>query len=161
MKDIYIKRGLIALNSILGVVSLVLLSSFVDSSLFNKPDVASLPKESSRRTFEEVIQINVLNGCGQQGLAGRVQKGLRRMGFDVVEVGNFEQTIDQTIIIDRLGDRKSAYKLAHTLGIDEKFIFTEIDSSLYIRASLVLGSDYKEYPLLPTNIPLSISGLSN
>jgi len=161
MKEIYIKKAFIGLNVLLGLLSLVLLSSFVDSSVFDKPEPAKLSETDARRSFEEVIQINVLNGCGEKGLAGKVQKGLRRMGFDVVEVGNFDQEINETIIIDRLGDRKSAYKLAHSLGIDEKFIFTEIDSSLYIRASLVLGKNYQEYQNIPTDIPLSINQLTD
>lgn len=157
MREDYIKRAFIGVNFLLGLVSLLLISSFVDSSVLNKADAADLAEEDARRSFEEVIQINVLNGCGEKGLAGKVQKGLRRMGFDVVEVGNFSQEVGETIIIDRLGDRKSAYKLAHSLGIEEKYIFTDIDSTLYIRASLVLGENYKDYPNIPTDIPLSIA----
>jgi hypothetical protein len=157
MREEYIKKAFIGLNFLLGIVAVLLISSFVDSSVFDKGSPADLSSEDARRSFEEVIQINVLNGCGEKGLAGKVQKGLRRMGFDVVEVGNFSQEIGETIIIDRLGDKKSAYKLAHSLGIEERFIFTDIDSTMYIRASLVLGNNYKDYPNIPTQMPHSIA----
>ncbi|GAB5465520.1 MAG: hypothetical protein Kapaf2KO_09560 [Candidatus Kapaibacteriales bacterium] len=153
-----IKKIIIGLNVVLGILAIVLLSSFVDASILTKEDKAELPKVAARRSFEDVIQINVLNGCGESGLAANVQKGLRKMGFDVVEIGNFEQEIENTIIIDRLGDSHSAFKLAHSLGIEEKFIFTQIDSTMFFRASLVIGKDYKTLEKLPINLSLSIAG---
>lgn len=116
--------------------------SFVSRMTYNKPVDANVA-ESEKITTQEVIQLNVLNGCGISGLATKSKDFLRARGFDVVEVGNSEQQYNKTTIIDRLGDKQSVQKLAYAIGVNDSAIVTQIDSSLFLRATLILGNDYK------------------
>ena len=46
-------------------------------------------------------------------------------------------------MIDRIGDPVSARKVAYALGIREERIETDIDSTLYLRATVIIGDDYR------------------
>lgn len=123
------------------IISLFMLLSFI-LRLNSSPMDTNLSEKTENRGFNKKIQLNVLNASGEPGIADKTRNHLRQLGFDVVEIGNYEKLIDSTIIIDRLGDRLSSYKLSKAIGLDEKKIETVIDSSLYLRATLVLGKDF-------------------
>jgi hypothetical protein len=90
------------------------------------------------------IQINLLNGCGDQGVARRAMNYMRALGFDVVEIDNYSRfSVRQSFVIDRVGDSVSACKTARALGIADSLRVVRIDSTLYVRCSVVLGKDYR------------------
>lgn len=91
----------------------------------------------------EQIQVNVMNGCGKDGIAHQTMDYLRARGFDVVEITNYEHfAVEHSFLIDRVGDTLSARKVAYALGIPDSLIVDERDSTLYLRSSIVLGKDY-------------------
>jgi hypothetical protein len=45
-----------------------------------------------------------------------------------------------------MGDFASAKKVAKVFGIADSLIVTEIDSSLFVRTSIVIGQDYPKLP---------------
>ncbi|MCU0427221.1 MAG: LytR C-terminal domain-containing protein [Candidatus Kapabacteria bacterium] len=90
------------------------------------------------------IQVNLLNGCGDQGVARRMMNYLRASGFDVVEIDNYSRfSVQRSFVIDRVGDSVSAMKTAKALGIADSLRVLRLDSSLYVRASVVIGKDYR------------------
>jgi hypothetical protein len=90
------------------------------------------------------IQVNILNGCGDQGVARRMMNYLRSCGFDVVEIDNYSRfSVQNSFVIDRVGDSLSAMKTAKALGIVDSLRIVRMDSTLYIRASVVIGRDYR------------------
>ncbi|KXK52220.1 MAG: LytR C-terminal domain-containing protein [Chlorobi bacterium] len=90
----------------------------------------------------EHIQVNVVNACGVNGVAVKFTEFLRARKFDVPEYGT-EKTLERySKVIDRIGDPVSARKIAYALGIPPERIETEIDSSLYLRATVIIGEDY-------------------
>ena len=91
---------------------------------------------------DEHIQINVVNACGVGGIARKFSEFLRARKFDVPEYGNAEEVRFQSVVIDRVGDSVSAQKVAYALGIPPEQVITEIDSSLFVRATVVVGADY-------------------
>ncbi len=127
----------------LSFIFATLLMSFVNRMSYDEPIVASVP-ESQKIITQEVIQLNILNGCGIPGLASEAKEYLHNRGFDIVEIGNSTQQYNKTTIIDRLGDKESVRRLAYALGVSDSSIVVEIDSSLFLRATLVLGNDYKQ-----------------
>ena len=131
-----------AIIFVLSVISLTFLTSFLNR-MANPPVTAEIDDAIFKYRAEEVIQVNVLNACGVNGLAGKTEGYLRNLGFDVVEIGNYGVSLNETIIIDRVGDSNSAEKVARALGINESKIITKIDSTYYLRASIVLGNDYQ------------------
>jgi len=131
----------------LGAFIFLMLSSFVLRISGTGNVNGNLEQVQKENTVADAIQVSVLNGCGEKGLANEVRKYLRKYGFDVVEIGNYNGTIEKSIVIDRLGDEHSARKTAHVLGISDTHIYTNIDSSLYVRATVIIGKDFSQLSL--------------
>lgn len=142
------KLGIKHLNYfIIGVLTLlvtVMSTSFVLRILVAPPVSASIDNAIAKSTAQEVIQVNILNACGVPGLASKAKEYLRARGFDVVEIGNSDELCQKSIIVDRLGDNKSALQVAYALGIKDSLIVTKIDSNMFLRSTIMLGSDFRE-----------------
>lgn len=91
---------------------------------------------------ERAIQINVLNSIGQPGIASKAKEYLRRRGFDVVEVGNYDSPLKKSMIIDRTGEMKATINVAYALGINDSLVKQEIDSTLFLQSTIILGDDF-------------------
>ena len=128
----------------LGLVVILMLSSLVIR--FTSPPVLSELDDNVNKIneMETRIQVNVLNACGKSGLANAIKTYLVERGFDVVEIGNFSDTLNKSMIVDRVGDIKSSQQVAYALGIPEVYVTTEIDSSLFVRSTIIVGKDYFE-----------------
>ena len=61
------------------------------------------------------VQVRVLNATGRAGLAARTRASLRRLGFDVVSVGDAPYTSTTTIEFAGLAQSDSAYTLMTAL----------------------------------------------
>lgn len=129
-------------TALLSVVAIMMLSSFV-FRMFISPSVDPTVEGASACEFEQVIQVNVLNGCGVPKLAARAKTFLRERGFDVVEIGNFSEKIKKSAVFDRLGDIGSARKVAYAMGIGDSLVVSKIDSSENLRCTIVIGADYQ------------------
>jgi hypothetical protein len=106
--------------------------------------------KSDRNVASAIIQVEVLNGCGVEGIAAKFTEFLRQKNFDVVQVGNYaSDNIDETLIIDRIGNRANAEKLAEVLGIDKGHIILQLNKDYFLDATLVIGKDYNK--LEPAN----------
>jgi len=91
----------------------------------------------------EIIQIEVLNGSGIDGVAARVTDFLRNNGFDVVKTGNYMTSdIDETMIIDRSGNEANARKTAKILGVPENTILVQTNRDYFLDVSVIIGKDY-------------------
>ena len=100
----------------------------------------------------EIIQLEVLNGCGEDGLASEMQRYLRARGFDIVNSGNYESFgVEKTIILDRMGDDHAALEVAKALGLGGVAVSSVPDSGLYVDASVIVGCDFKSIPPFSMN----------
>lgn len=122
--------------AILGSGVVVLLGSFV-WRLLNPPVTPFVEQDGPPL----VIQIDVVNASNIPGAGRRTMTFLRERGFDVVEISTADSVVHNSHVLDRLGDRVSAMKIAHILGIADSLVVPEIDSMLFVRASVVLGTD--------------------
>ncbi len=105
----------------------------------------NLPKEEEKPKPDEpeVIQVQVLNGCGASGVARKFTTYLREKGFDVVDTGNYENfTQKQTLVLDRSGNIELADRVAKSLNIENSI--QQIAKELYLHVTVVIGSDYKK-----------------
>ena len=93
------------------------------------------------------VQVEVLNGSDLPEKARMVCLWLRRKGVDVMDYGNAPAVVEHTVLIDRWSeDMRYAKALASLLRC--KFITAEIDSTLGINVSLIIGKDYpKVFPV--------------
>ena len=131
----------------LGLLALVLLYALVSRSL--SPSAApEREQEADPALIGDIIQVEVLNGCGEAGLAGQATSYLRQHGFDVVGNGNYTAfDVEQSFVIDRVGNAASAQRVAQALGLTEDRIKHIPDPDLYLDVSIVLGKDYKQLPV--------------
>ena len=98
----------------------------------------------------EIIQVEVLNGCGVSGLADRFTDYLRNDNVDVVSSGNYISfDVDKTMIIDRTGNKPNAQRIAEILGVPASSVITQKNENYFLDVSIVIGRDYyKLNPLL-------------
>lgn len=138
-----------ALNAAIGFLSLLLL--LLVFGLFTRliyPRIETLRATDNSQLIGNVIQLEVLNGCGVPGLANDFTSTLRKNGFDVVETGNFKNfNMQNTVVIARTFDDENAQRVAEALGIDQKNVFIEASEDFYLDATVVIGSDYKSLNL--------------
>jgi hypothetical protein len=92
----------------------------------------------------EYIQVEVLNACGEAGLAQRMTEYLRGRGFDVVNSGNHDSfDIERTHVLNRVTDPRPAREVARALGLAASSIVVQPDPGLYVEASILIGCDYE------------------
>lgn len=121
-----------------GVIIFLSYSLFIRiSALTSGEDKNELNKTSP------IIQLEVLNGCGITGIAEKFTNYLREENFDVVQVGNYRSfDIDNTLVVDRTGNKSNAFKVAETLGIDSKNVIQQINNDYFLDVSLIIGKDF-------------------
>ncbi|MDH4070603.1 MAG: LytR C-terminal domain-containing protein [Ignavibacteria bacterium] len=131
--------GLNILIAILLPVVLYLSYAFVQRT-FIDPSVETM---RDGETAGGIIQIDVLNGCGDPGMASKCSGFLRERGFDVVEMRNYRTfDVDESLVIDRAGDRGNAIRVARVLGVSDENIIQQINEDYYVDVSVVIGKDY-------------------
>jgi hypothetical protein len=144
-KDINIPLGItvkILLLSIMGIVTLYLLYILIDKVFLHPPVSAIVPIDKRRTVSDVFIQLNIINASGQQGIAKKTMNYYRERGFDVVEISTADSFSNISYVIDHLSDTISARNVAYAIGLSDSTIKHDYDTTLYLRASVVIGTDY-------------------
>lgn len=141
--------GALGLNAVIGFLSLLLCVLLV--ALFIRviyPRIQSERSNTQTELISDVIQLEVLNGCGIAGAASTFTAALRKNGFDVVEAGNFENyNMEKTTIISRTMNKENAKHIADALGIKYSQIIVEASENYYLDATIIIGADYQSLNL--------------
>ena len=133
----------------LAVISLALLAcgAFVASFVFGLRGSSPAPGAAAPEPFtveapaQSAGRVEVLNASGRSGLARAVTDQLRGGGFDVVYFGNAPASLgDSSIVIARLRSDAVARAAARRLGIEK--VRTQVDTTLYLDATVVVGVDW-------------------
>lgn len=134
------------LNAAIGFLSVLLL--LLIAALFTRiiyPRIFNERSEFQSELISDIIQIEVLNGCGVSGIANSYTSLLRSNGFDVVETGNFETfDLQETFIISRSGVMTNAYRVANALGVSEENVIQESSPDYYLDVSVIIGHDFEK-----------------
>ncbi len=109
-----------------------------------------------KEATEFYINLQVLNGCGEKGIANKLANQIeisveKPLAVRVIDTDNFDNFgVEKTFVISRKSDLKAANILARQLNLGEAVTYREIeDNYLDIGASLILGKDYREVFNLP------------
>lgn len=108
-----------------------------------------LVRQNDPAPFEENIQVEILNGCGFNGVAKTFQAYLRENGFDVVNTDNYFKDgkkrwdIKNSMVIDRIGQIEQAMAVARVLDIPSGRVFTRESRNSIYDVSVVIGKDFK------------------
>ncbi len=90
------------------------------------------------------VQVEVLNGCGKQGLGGQFTDFLRNYHLDVVTTENADHFDYRTTrIIQRSQYLDRGYQVASLLGMDREAIITDVDLDLDVDVTVIVGSDHQ------------------
>lgn len=132
-----------------------------------KDKPASLPveekpviKEPLLTPVQRKVQVEVLNGCGEDGVAKVVAEKLKANDFDVINSGNYIQKgkvkFDQptTKIIDQVGsgdNKSSAKEIARLMGVDYDNIESIKHKSPIADITIIIGRDYKKLDVFRQN----------
>lgn len=136
--NLFINLLLIILAVIIIFMSYSLVNKF--SSNNNQEDLTENIEVAS-----EIVQVEVLNGCGIAGVAERFTDFLRSNNFDVVGTGNYISfDIDYSLIIDRTGNMANAKKVAKALNINDKNVIQQINNDYFLDVSLIIGRDFEK-----------------
>ncbi len=134
------------LNAAIGFLSILLIVLLVAlSTRIIYPRIFNQRAEATSQLISEIIQIEVLNGCGIAGIANAYTGVLRSNGFDVVETGNFDHfDLKETIVISRSGVLDNAKRVASALGIKEINVIREESPDYFLDVTVVIGHDYEQ-----------------
>ncbi|MCK5127485.1 MAG: LytR C-terminal domain-containing protein [candidate division Zixibacteria bacterium] len=109
-----------------------------------------------RDATEFYINLQVLNGCGEKGIANKLANLIevsveKPLAVRVIDTDNFDNFgVEKTFVISRKSDLKAANILARQLNLENAVTYREIDDNyLDIGATLILGKDYREVFELP------------
>ena len=140
-----LNAGLVVLALALGVLA------YGFATRLLHPPVAAAPPAAPDAVG--IVQVEVLNGTGVDGLAARTREHLRAAGgFDVLDARNAPGgPVERTRVVDRVGNRAAALRVARALGVGEEAVGSEPRPDLFVDATVVLGKDYRTLtPFRPT-----------
>jgi|TARA_Y100000294_G_scaffold128963_1_gene120656 hypothetical protein len=155
-KDTSIKN--IFLNSLIFILTVfigVFIYSFSTKQMHNgKSFEITFPPTSNPPPLSTIYennpidesQVEVLNGCGIQGIAGKFSRYLRDNNIDVLNSDDADHyNYTHTLIISRTGDIQILDKVSSLLGFDLKdknHILNKPDSGSEFDLTVIIGSDY-------------------
>lgn len=139
------ERSSLLLNTSIGFLSVLLfILVFALVTRFIYPRIVADRIDPDPALISNVIQIEVLNGCGVPGVATAYTSTLRSYGFDVVETGNYDHfDVENTFVISRSSKMENARRVASAIGIPESQILREESHEFYLDVTLIIGSDYE------------------
>lgn len=101
-------------------------------------------------TASRDVKVEVLNGCGVDGMAREVGNRLRETGFDVMTLDNADRfDYPESIVIDRLGKPEDADRVAEALGISNRIQQIVPDPFRIESVTVIIGRDYGRIGLAP------------
>lgn len=90
-----------------------------------------------------VIRVEILNGTNVSGLARRTKELYENYGFDVVSFGNASSSdVEETVILDRVGNRQVAERVAEIIGAENVSTDMEPNVEYSVDATVILGKDF-------------------
>jgi len=106
------------------------------------------PRREDAIYGRNIIRVEVLNGCGESGVAERVTNWLREQGFDIVYYGNADSYgYEESILFDRSGRPEFALEVGQILGCEN--IERRYDGLLLLDVSVIVGKDWRGLRLAP------------
>ena len=117
------------------------------------PEVVNQPRlavEVFEKNPIQDIKVEVLNGCGVQGLAGKTTEFLRLKQVDVVRSDDADHhNYPKTVIIQRNENIESLKRVSDSFGVlnnDKSRIKIVPDETLGVDVTVILGKDYESFP---------------
>lgn len=134
----------VLLNGAIALLVLLITVQIYGVIFDSHPD-RSVSKQNDQESAGVInMQINILNGCGVSGVGNSMTQYCRAAGYDVVEMGNYKSfDVNESMVIDRIGNLEDAKRLAAFLKIAPKNVVQQFSNDHLVSATVVIGNDYK------------------
>ena len=145
----YISKKILKFSFILALVfSTYFISKKIYSNNNNSKtiDLSSLIKKSkSEQKFGEKIQIKVLNGCGEKGVADLYKNFLRNKGYDVIDYGNAKNFdhVNTKLKIHNKNHEDFIFEIVEILSIKPDKLEYNFSKNIFYDLTLIIGKDHK------------------
>ena len=117
---------------------------------FNRQEPLVEEPEPVRQSYKH-MKVEVLNGCGVDGLARIVGRRLRDLGFDVMTLENADSFgFPESIVVDRIGKMSEADRVGDALGIANRIQQIIPDPFRIEGVTVIVGRDYRRLGLALT-----------
>lgn len=129
----------------LGILNAILIASFVMKHISSGDEqVLSVDEKVPVVQNTAQLQVEVLNGCGVQGIAKKFADYLTTGGFEVANVDNFENfNMPTTLILDRKEkSKKNGARVAELLGLPQSAVLYQSSPDRSVDVSVIIGNDY-------------------
>jgi hypothetical protein len=92
------------------------------------------------------VRVEILNGCGEAGVARRARAYLRGKGYDVLAIGDAKGHFAKTLVVERRSPMNAnARLLVRVLQLDENAVTQSLDTLSPVWVTLIIGDDYVKY----------------
>lgn len=117
-----------------------------------EPSIPAEEKSAQQQYFspiEKKVQLEILNGCGESGVAKKLSDLLKKSKYDIVNSGNYIERgkinwdVPETKIISQISNPQSARDLADLMGILYSNVEQFENPSPIADITVVIGKDYK------------------
>lgn len=135
----------------LGIINAVFIASFVMKYLpADSQEPISAVEEVSVPNATAALKLEILNGCGAQGIGKKFADFLEKSGFAAVNVDNFDNfDMPNTIIVDRKSkNRLLGLRVAESLGLPASAVTYQEEQSNDADVTIVIGKDYPKVDFL-------------
>ena len=119
---------------------------YSNNSNSKKTDLSSLiQKSKSEKKFGKKIQIKILNGCGDKGVADLYKNFLRNKGYDVIDYGNAKNFnhINTKLKIHNKNHENFIFEVVEILSISPDKLEYNYSKNIFYDLTLIIGKDYK------------------
>ncbi|RMD98193.1 MAG: LytR family transcriptional regulator [Calditrichaeota bacterium] len=148
----------------LGLVNALMIASFIHKHIstgneqvlsleepVRQQQAAPIPRAKSAVAPQAArLKLEILNGCGAQGIANKFAQYLRQAGFQPVNVGNFDNfDMPNTLILDRKSrNRHLGLQVAESLGLPSSFVRYLAKDNARVDVTVIIGKDYPKIDFL-------------
>ncbi|MFC1728716.1 LytR C-terminal domain-containing protein [candidate division KSB1 bacterium] len=123
--------------SVIAIIALILIGYYAIPWMFG-PDQEEMTVEQP----PQPAAVEVLNGCGELGIAGSLSDFLRENNIDVVNTDNADNSdYAETIVIGK--DRSGEHARAVARLMDVTNITYLTDTTSIVNVTIILGNDYR------------------
>ena len=126
----------------------ILILSVLGIYIIKKISINEQPIIKNKAPFNEniIAEVEILNGCGETGIAKLYTNFLRANNYDVIDSKNADHFnyINTEILIHNKDKQNIAKLLAYKLNIKDKNVHYKSNKYNLWDLTLIIGKDYKE-----------------
>ena len=115
-----------------------------DSMNLNNPKIDLMNQVQTYDALNKIIQIEVLNGCGDKGVADLYANYLRGNNYDVIDyknADNFNYNASKIIVHN---NNLAVENVAELFDINSKNVDYLFNENIFYDMTLIVGRDYKQ-----------------